>query len=136
MACRRTLLFLSRHIEIPSICESDVTIGIVMFMFNSMNTHKIMTETTVKTQRLTVSLAEDLAKATRRAAKERTMKVSSIVASALKQYLGMETLSEPPVRPTVLWKLKGRDRPAGPSPRMVRHRAGAWRVVPLDRIPV
>lgn len=89
-------------------------------------------------QRLTVSLPEDLVKKLRRVSHETGLKVSRIVASALEQHLGGEASSsaESIIRPTVLWKLKGRSHLRAPSPTLRRGRVGRWRTVELDELPV
>ena len=89
-------------------------------------------------QRLTVSLPENLVKRVKHISLESGLKISRIVATALEQQLGEETTrpAEPPIHPTVLWKLKGRRRLKGPSPTLRTKRAGSWRVVELDRISV
>jgi len=88
-------------------------------------------------QRLTVSLPEDLVKKVKRVSRESGLKVSRIVARALEQHLGEEISStEPAIRPTALWKLKGRSRLTAPSPTVRRGRVGMWRVVELDELPV
>jgi hypothetical protein len=89
-------------------------------------------------QRLTVSLPEDLAKKVKRVSRESGLKVSRIVARALEQHLGEETApsAEPLIRPTVLWKLKGRSHLTAPSPTLRRGRVGSWRTVELDELPV
>jgi len=89
-------------------------------------------------QRLTVSLPEDLVKKVKRVSRESGLKVSRIVASALEQHFGEEISSsaEPLIRPTVLWKLKGRSHLTAPSPTLRRGRVGTWRTVELDELPV
>lgn len=91
-----------------------------------------------KAERLTVSLPGEMVRSIKRAAKESGMKVSSLVASALEQYLGMEDVSPKEIRvyPTVLWKIRGRGRIRGPSLRAARTKVGVWRLVELDRVPV
>ena len=88
-------------------------------------------------ERLTVSLPDDLVKKVKRVSHESGLKVSRIVATALEQHLGQEVSStpEPLIRPTVLWKLKGRSHLTAPSPTL-RGRVGSWRTVELDELPV
>ena len=87
-------------------------------------------------QRLTVSLPEDLVKKLKHVSHETGLKVSRIVATALEQHLSEEASSaEPPIRPTALWKLKGRSHLTAPSPTL-RGRVGKWRIVELDELPV
>jgi hypothetical protein len=88
-------------------------------------------------QRLTVSLPEDLVKKVKRASHESGLKVSRIVVTALEQHLGGETSSaEPLIRPTVLWKLKGRSRLRAPSPTLRGKPVGSWRIIEVDKLPV
>jgi post-segregation antitoxin (ccd killing protein) len=89
-------------------------------------------------QRLTVSLPENLVKRVRHVSRESGLKISRIVATALEQQLGEQTPrpAEPPVYPTVLWKLKGRGHLRGPSPTLRTKRVGSWRLVELDRLSV
>jgi hypothetical protein len=89
-------------------------------------------------QRLTVSLPENLVKRIKHISRESGLKVSRIVATALKQQLGerIPRTTEPLVYPTVLWKLKRRSRLRGPSPTLRTKRAGSWRLVELDRLSV
>lgn len=91
-------------------------------------------------KRVTVSLSDQLATKLRELSKESGLKVSSLVAKALEEHLGMRTaipsVSEAPVRPTVLWKLRGRNYPRGPSPTLRRRKIGDWRIIELDEISV
>ena len=89
-------------------------------------------------ERLTVSLPDSLVKKLKRMSRESGLKVSRIVSSVLEDYLAERIPSslEPPIRPTVLWKLRGRSRLTGPSPRLRRQRVGSWRIVELDKLPV
>jgi hypothetical protein len=88
-------------------------------------------------ERLTVSLPEATVKKVREASRESGLKISQIVARALEQQLNEKTESaEAPIRPTVLWKLKGRKSLRGPSPRLVRSRVGSWRVIDLDELSI
>lgn len=84
-----------------------------------------------------MSLPEELAKRVKQFSQESGLKVSRIVARALEQLMGEQTRNtQAPVRPTVLWKLKGRERLTGPSPRLRKGRVGSWRIVELDEVPV
>jgi hypothetical protein len=89
-------------------------------------------------QRLTVSLPDDLVKKVRHLSQKSGLKVSRIVATALERHLGEEVSStaEPLIRPTVLWKLKGRSHLTAPSPTLRRGRVGSWRTVELDELRV
>ena len=89
-------------------------------------------------QRLTVSLPEDLVKRVKHMSHQTGLKISRIVATALEQQLSEQTQqpSEPPVRPTVLWKLKGRSRLKAPYPTLRTKPTGSWRVIELDKLPV
>lgn len=89
-------------------------------------------------ERLTVSLPEDTVRKIKRISRESGLKVSQIVSKALEQQLSEQALppAEPPIHPTVLWKLKGRRYLKGPSPRLVGVRAGSWRIVDLDKLPL
>jgi hypothetical protein len=88
--------------------------------------------------RLTVSLPDTLVKRLKRLSRESGLKVSRIVSSALEEHLAERDVSsmEPPIRPTVLWKLKGRSRLMGPSLRLSKQRVGSWRIVELDKLSV
>jgi len=89
-------------------------------------------------ERLTVSLPDSLVKKIKRISRETGLKVSRIVSKALEEHLAERGASplEPPIRPTVLWKLRGRSRLMGPSPRLRRQHVGSWRIVELDKLPV
>jgi len=91
-------------------------------------------------KRVTVSLTDQLARRLRQLSKESGLKVSGIVAKALEEYLGMKgatsSVSETRVRPTALWKLRGRTYPRGPSPTLSRGKIGDWRIIELDKISV
>jgi len=89
-------------------------------------------------ERLTVSLPEDLAKRVKRVSHETGLKVSRIVADALEQHLAEQARpqTERAIRPTVLWKLKGRSRLRAPSPTLRTKPAGSWRIIELDKLPV
>jgi hypothetical protein len=87
-------------------------------------------------QRLTVSLPDETLKRVKRISRESGLKVSQIVARALEQHLDEQAQidAEAPVRPTVLWKLKGRKSLRAPSPRLERTRVGSWRIIDLDEL--
>ena len=86
---------------------------------------------------MTVSLPEDLIKRVKQLSRSSGLKVSRIVASALEEHLGEAArLTEPPIRPTVLWKLKGRTHLTAPSPTLRKARVGSWRIVEGDDLPV
>ena len=89
-------------------------------------------------ERLTVSLPEDLVRKVKRISEESGLKISRIVAAALEQYLSEQVppRAEPPIHPTILWKLKGRKMLTGPSPKLMRARVGSWRIIDLDELPV
>jgi hypothetical protein len=89
-------------------------------------------------ERLTVSLPDSLVKKIKRISRESGLKVSRIVSKALEEHLAEQEASslEAPIRPTVLWKLRGRSRLMGPSLRLGKQRVGSWRVVELDKLPV
>jgi hypothetical protein len=91
-------------------------------------------------KRLTVSLSDELARRLGQLSEESGLKVSGIVAKALEEHLGMKAaaspISETLVQPTVLWKLKGRTYPRGPSPTLRRGKIGDWRIIELDKISV
>lgn len=89
-------------------------------------------------QRLTVSLPEDLVKKVKHLSHESGLKVSRIVATALEHHLGGEASSstEALIRPTVLWKLKGRSHLTAPSPTLRKGPVGKWRTVELDELPI
>ena len=82
-------------------------------------------------ERLTVSLPEDMVKKIRRLSETTGLKVSQIVSRALEQELSDQSPLEAPIRPTVLWKLKGRKSLRAPSPRIRSARVGSWRIVDL-----
>lgn len=86
---------------------------------------------------MTVSLPEELAKRVQQLSQKSGLKVSRIVVRALEQLMGEETQNtQAPLRPTALWKLKGRERLTAPSPRLRKGRVGSWRIVELDEVPV
>jgi hypothetical protein len=91
-------------------------------------------------KRVTVSLSDELAGRLRELSKESGLKISGIVAKALEEHLGMKaatpSVNEALVQPTVLWKLKGRTLPRGPSPTLRRGKIGDWRMIELDEISV
>lgn len=89
-------------------------------------------------ERLTVSLPEDTVRKVKRVSHESGLKVSQIVARALEQHLGEqpEASTQAPIRPTVLWKLKGRKSLRAPSLRLGRKAVGSWRIIDLDDLPV
>lgn len=89
-------------------------------------------------ERITISLPEDLVKRIKRISKESGLKVSRIVAMALREHLGTSAPApaEAPVHPTVLWKIKGRQYLRGPSPTLRRAKIGSWRIVDLSGIPL
>lgn len=89
-------------------------------------------------QRLTVSLPDELVKRVRQLSRSSGLKVSRIIAGAVEEHLGEEARSqaEPPIHPTVLWKLKGRSRMAAPSPTLRTTRVGSWRILERDELPV
>jgi len=83
-----------------------------------------------------VSLPEETVKKVKRLSETSGLKVSQIVARALEQELNEQDQSpaKTSVRPTVLWKLKGRKSLRAPSPRIRRTHVGASRVVDLDEL--
>ena len=85
-------------------------------------------------ERLTVSLPEDTVKKIKRLSETSGLKVSQIVSRALEQELSDQSPVEAPIRPTVLWKLKGRKSLRAPSPRIRPTRVGSWRIVDLDEL--
>ncbi len=89
-------------------------------------------------ERLTVSLPKELMRKIKQVSDETGLKMSRIVVRALEQHLSEEVQSatESPIRPTVLWKIKGRRFLRGPSPRLARTRVGSWRTVDLDKLPL
>ena len=89
-------------------------------------------------ERLTVSLPDETVKRVKRLSHESGLKVSQIVANALEQQLSEQSdvSVEAPIRPTVLWKLKGRRSLRAPSPRFGRTQVGSWRTIDLDELPV
>jgi len=91
-------------------------------------------------KRVTVSLSDELARRLRELSKDTGLKVSGIVAKALEEHLGMKpatsSVSGALVQPTVLWKLRGRTYPRGPSPTLRRGKIGDWRIIELDKISV
>ena len=89
-------------------------------------------------KRLTVSLPDTLGGKLKRLSRERGLKVSRIVSSALEEYLAEQDVSllEPPIHPTVLCKLRGPSHLMGPSLRLNKQRVGSRRIVEFDRPPV
>ncbi|MBS7644224.1 ribbon-helix-helix domain-containing protein [Candidatus Bathyarchaeota archaeon] len=91
-------------------------------------------------KRITVSLPDELARRLRELSKESGLKVSGIVVKALEEHLGIKALnsfvSEAPVQPTVLWKLRGRSFARAPSPTLRRGKIGVWQIIELDKISV
>jgi len=91
-------------------------------------------------KRVTVSLSDELARRLRELSKESGLKVSGVVAKALEEHLGMKpatsSVGRALVQPTVLWKLRGRTYPRGPSPTLRRGKIGDWRIIELDELSV
>ena len=83
-----------------------------------------------------MSLPEDMVKKIKRLSETSGLKVSQIVSRALAQELSDQSTVEAPIRPTVLWKLKGRKSLRGPSPTIRRTRVGSWHIVDLDELRV
>ena len=77
-------------------------------------------------------------KKVRRVSHETGLKMSRVVARALEEHLSEEVQAsaEPPIYPTVFWKLKGRTSLRGPSPRLAKAKVGSWRSIDLDELPL
>jgi len=89
-------------------------------------------------ERLTVSLPEDTVKKVKQLSETSGLKISQIVARALEQELSDQDQSsvKAPIRPTVLWKLKGRKALRAPSLLLRSGRVGSWRIVDLNELRV
>jgi len=101
---------------------------------NGMNSH------TSHMKRVTASLPDELVHRLKQLSDESGLKVSAIIARAVSEHLGLHSetpvTSQAPMHPTVLWKLKGRTYPRGPSPTLRRVRPGSWRVLELDKVSI
>lgn len=89
-------------------------------------------------ERLTVSLDEKMARAVREVARREDLKLSAIVRKALDEYLASRQPQllgkEPDIHPKVLWRLRGRLHPRGPSMRATKVKVGSFRIVDLSEL--
>ena len=85
--------------------------------------------------RVTVSLPDNIAKKLFEEKLRTGLKISQIVKNSLEEHIEIIP-ADVKVTPTVLWKLKGRRYPRGPSPTARRHRIGFSKIVDLDEIQV
>lgn len=90
------------------------------------------------TKRITISLDEKLAKALRETAKGSDLKVSTLVKKAVEEYLHRlePDAEEPDIHPKVVWRVRGRVNPRGPSVRMGRMKTGSFRIVDVDKLQI
>ena len=88
--------------------------------------------------RVTVSVPRELSQKVQELVRKTGLKVSQIFRMALEEHLKLhyEEESSIKVRPTVLWKMRGRSLPRGPSPTLGRGRVGEYRFVSLDEISI
>lgn len=89
-------------------------------------------------RRITVSVPDELGRKVKELSRETGLKVSQIFRMALEEHLTLHYPEEVrvKVRPTLLWRVKGRSLPRGPSPSLGRGRIGEYRFVGLDEIPL
>ncbi len=85
--------------------------------------------------RVTVSLPDNVAKRLFEESKRSGLKVSQIVKTSLEERMEIpdENIK---VTPTVLWKLRGRRYPRGPSPTIRKGRYGYSKIVDLDEVKI
>ncbi|MFQ5711487.1 MAG: hypothetical protein ACE5GD_06865 [Candidatus Geothermarchaeales archaeon] len=81
-------------------------------------------------KKMSISLPDDLTEKLFKASRDGRTR-SSIIAEALRVYLGVPETSTPKTYPTVLWKLRASGAMRLRSPRMARARVGVeWIVEP------
>lgn len=97
--------------------------------------HKSMN---LMTKRITISLDDKLARTLQETAKGSDLKVSTLVKKAVEEYLRRLELDseEPAVHPKVVWRVRGRVNPRGPSVRMGRVKTGSFRIVDVDKLQI
>jgi len=85
--------------------------------------------------RVTVSLPDNIAKRLFEESRRTGLKVSQIVKTSLEEHVEIPP-EEVKVTPTVLWKLRGRRYPRGPSPTAGTHKVGKWKIYEMGKVRV
>lgn len=86
--------------------------------------------------RVTVSLPDDVARKLFEEKRRTGLKISQIVKKSLEEHMEIPDV-EVKVTPTVLWKLRGRRYPRGPSiTALGRRKIGKWQVYEMDKVRI
>lgn len=86
--------------------------------------------------RVTVSLPDNITKKLFGESRRTGLKVSQIVRHSLEEHMEIPEM-EVKVTPTVLWKLRGRRYPRGPSPTALgRRKIGKWQIYEMDKVRI
>lgn len=87
-------------------------------------------------RRITISVTEQVGREVEEISNRTGMKVSQIFRMALEEHMRLHYVKdeEIQIRPTVIWKTKGRNYARGPSPTLRQGQVGEYRIVSLDEI--